>query len=88
MPANLDAEIQRNYAVFVDLLEDLLPANLGRYALLCDQKLAGLFDSPGEAARCGFETFGDNVDTIQPVTDQPVDMGFMSNAIRDGASPK
>lgn len=88
MPRLIEAEIQRNYAAFVDLLQSLLPANLGRYALVHDQQLEGVFDTPAEAARSGFAKFGDEHYSIQFVTDEPVDLGFMSNAIRPGASPK
>jgi hypothetical protein len=82
------AEIQRNYAAFLDMLDELLPHSFGRYALLHDQKLEGVFDSPGEAARTGFAKFGSMPYSIQIVTDEPVDLGFMSNAIRAGAAPR
>jgi hypothetical protein len=88
MPRTLEAEIQRNYATFVQLLGDLLPRDMGRYALLHDCRLAGVFDTPSEAARMGFAKFGHEHYSIQMVTDEPVDLGFMSNAVRSGASPK
>ena len=88
MQHSITVEVQRNYAAFVDMLDELLPANLGRYALLHHQKLEGVYDSPGEAARSGFVRFGKAPYSIQIVTDEPVDLGFMSNAIRSGAAPK
>jgi hypothetical protein len=88
MTRPIEAEIQRNYAAFVGFLRDLLPQDLGRYALVYDQSLEGVFDTPGEAARTGFAKFGNAHYSIQVVTDEPVDLGFMSNAIREGASPK
>jgi hypothetical protein len=86
MAYSQQVEIQRNYATFLDMLGKLLASHAGRYALLHDQKLAGVFDSPGEAARAGFARFGDKPYSIQHVTDEPVDLGFMSNAIRAGAA--
>lgn len=88
MATTIEAEIQRNYAAFTDMLATLLPHHSGRYALLHNQELAGVFDTPGDAARCGRSEFGDSPYSIQIVTDEPVDLGFMSNAIRQGARPK
>jgi hypothetical protein len=88
MAHSIEVEIQRNYAAFQDMLGRLLLTDSGRYALIHDRELAGLFDSPAEAARNGFAKFGKSPYSIQLVTDEPVDLGFMSNAIRPGASPK
>lgn len=88
MAHSIEVEIQRNYAAFIDMLDKLVPKDLGKYALLHDQKLAGVFETPSEAAINGFAKFGKSPYSIQIVTDEPVDLGFMSNAIRQGASPK
>lgn len=80
----IEVEIERNYAAFLDMLTDLLPSEAGRYALLHNQLLEGVFDSPGEADRCGFAKYGRKPYSIQLVTNEPVDLGFMSNAIRAG----
>ena len=88
MSHSIEVEIQRNYAAFLDMLARLLPADRDRYALLHEQSLAGIFDSPAEAARAGFAKFGHAPYSIQIVTDEPVDLGFMSNAVRQGAAPK
>jgi hypothetical protein len=80
----IEVEIERNYGAFLDMLADLLPTDHGRYALMHDMRLEGVFDSPGEAERAGFAKFGRNPYSIQFVTDEPVDMGFMSNAMYHG----
>jgi hypothetical protein len=77
----IEVEIERNYAAFVDMLGELIRDNEGRYALLRDRHLEGLFDSPGDAARAGFAKFGDHNYSIQLVTDEPVDLGFYSHAL-------
>ena len=77
----IEVEIERNYAAFVDMLDELIRDNEGRYALLRDRHLEGLFDSPGEAARTGFAKFGDQNYSIQLVTNEPVDLGFYSHAL-------
>lgn len=77
----IEGEIERNYAAFVDMLGELMPDNDGRYALLRNRRLEGLFDSPGDAARTGFAKFGDHSYSIQLITDEPVDLGFYSHAL-------
>ncbi|MDE8651734.1 hypothetical protein [Novosphingobium album (ex Liu et al. 2023)] len=84
MAHSIEVEIERNYAAFLDMLERLMLSNNGRYALLHDQVLEGVFDSPGEADRQGFAKFGRGPYSVQLVTDEPVDLGFMSNAICQG----
>jgi hypothetical protein len=86
MAHTIEVEIERNYGAFLDLLADLIPADSGRYALMHDTVLEGVFDSPGQAARAGFAKFGRSPYSIQLVTDEPVDLGFMSNAIRPGTT--
>lgn len=88
MAHSIEVEIQRNYAAFLDMLENLLPAHLGKYVLLHNQELAGVFETPGAAARDGFAKFGDAAYSIQIVTDEPVDLGFISNAVRSGSPSK
>lgn len=77
----IEAEIERNYAAFADMLGELMRKHEGRYALLRDCQLEGLFDTPGDAARAGFAKFGDHNYSIQLVTDEPVDLGFYSHAL-------
>jgi hypothetical protein len=81
MTHSAEAEIERNYAAFLDMLAALMRDNEGRYALLHDRKLEGLFDTPGNAARAGFARFGNRNYSIQLITDEPVDLGFYSHAL-------
>ena len=77
----IEVEIERNYAAFLDIREELLDKDEGRYALLRDRKVEGIFDSPGEAARIGYKKFGDRNYSVQLITDEPVDLGFYSHAL-------
>ena len=79
-----EVEIERNYAVFLDLLGELMPQNEGRYALFRDCRLEGVFDTPGDAVRSGTARFGDQQFSIQLITDKPVDLGFYSHALPAG----
>lgn len=85
MAHSIEVEIERNYAVFLDLLPRLLPEEAGRYVLLHDRKLKGIFDRPSEAERAGFEQFGNKPYSIQQVDKEPVDLGFYSYALPEGA---
>jgi hypothetical protein len=84
MSHSIEVEIERNYAIFLDLLATLLPKEKGRYALLHDKSLHGIFDSPGEAERAGYAAFGSKPYSIQQVNDEPVDLGFYSYAVAEG----
>ena len=81
MGHSIEAEIERNYAAFLDMLGELKRDHEGRYALLRAQRLEGVFDTPGEAARTGFTRFGDHHYSIQLITEEPVDLGFYSHAL-------
>lgn len=80
----VEVEIERNFAVFADMLVHLLPDQRGRYALLHDQKLIGTYGSAGEAERAGYARFSTAPYSIQLVTDEVADLGFQSYAIREG----
>ena len=84
MAYSIESEIERNYAAFLDMLGDLMHTNEGRYALLRERRLEGVFNTPGEAARVGFAKFGDHRYSIQLITDEPVDLGFYSHALPSG----
>jgi hypothetical protein len=81
MAHSIEVEIDRNYAAFKDLLPSLLVLAEGKYALMRDQRLEGIFDTPGLADRAGYERFGKENYSIQLVSDSPVDLGFYSYAI-------
>ena len=84
MAHTIEVEIERNYAAFVEFLDELMQSDAGRYALLRGCKLEGVYDTPGEAARSGFARFDDRSYSIQLITDEPVDLGFYSHAISAG----
>lgn len=84
MASTREVEIERNYGAFLGLLDNLMIRHEGRYALLRNRKLEGVFDTPGEAVRGGFARFGDHDFSIQLITDDPVDLGFYSHALPAG----
>jgi len=70
------AEVDRNYDVFVRMLGDLLPEHRDQLALMKDGKIVGLFEKPKDALLAAHELFGDDVFSIQEITDEPLDLGF------------
>jgi len=88
MAHSIEVEIERNFAAFIDMLPELLRDSLGRYVLLRDQKLEGVYPTAGEADRAGYEKFRDEPYSIQLVTDEPIDLGFYSYAISQGQNPE
>jgi hypothetical protein len=81
MPDNLQDMIERNYAWFLGQLSTLLPEHRGKYALIHDSRLIGIFANPGDAEREGERKFPNAPYSIQPIEDQAVDMGYFSQAI-------
>ena len=81
MADSVQEAIERNYAWFLGQLSELLPDQRGRYALIHDQQLIGLFDTPGEAEHQGELRFPNGFYSIQPVEDQAVDMGYIAHAL-------
>jgi murein L,D-transpeptidase YafK len=80
MPETHEQAIDRNYTWFLTQLSALLPAHEGRYALIHNQSLIALFDTPGDAQREGERQFPGGFYSIQPVEQEVVDMGYFSYA--------
>jgi hypothetical protein len=76
----LKAEVDRNYDFFQRNLSGFLKDRAGQYALLKSECIVGFYDGPGTAYRAGLAQFSDRLFSVQEVTDQPVELGFMSLA--------
>ena len=86
MARSIEVEIERNYAAFLSMFDELMARAEGRYALFRDQMLKGVFDTAGDAEREGFRRFGDEPYSIQQIRAEPVDLGFYSYALPEGQS--
>jgi hypothetical protein len=75
-----DEEVDRNYAAFVGMLASLLPEHRDQLALMRDERIVGFFDTPRAALEAGYERFDDGIFSIQEVTDQPLHLGYCSDA--------
>ena len=79
----IEVEIERNYAVFMNMLEELMKNDAGKYALFHHQKLEGVYKNAIEAGKAGYDKFKSKPFSIQLVSKDPVDLGFYSYAARD-----
>ena len=73
-------EVDRNYDAFMAILGSILDEHRDQNALMRDGCVVSYFDKPGDAYRAGLQRFPDGVFSIQEVTDEPVHLGFWSNA--------
>jgi hypothetical protein len=76
----LRVEVDRNYDFFQRSLACYLEGHADEYALLKSQAVVDFFDGPGLAYRAGLARFPDKIFSVQKVTDEPVELGFMSLA--------
>lgn len=72
--------IARNYEAFEKMLPSLINAAKGRFALMRDQELVGLFDGASAAHFAGAEKFADGLFSVQKVEEGAISLGFFSYA--------
>jgi len=77
----IQAEVDKNYKAFQEVLPDLLQSHPGKFAVMRHQELADTFDSIEEAVKFAVANYPDNLFSIQEITDTTADQGFFSNAI-------
>ena len=74
----LAVEVDRNYDFFQRHMNEYLPAQYGRYALLRHCKVIGFFADAAQAEETG-EQYADGIYSIQLVDPAPVNLGLYSN---------
>ncbi len=74
-------EVDKNYLAFKAMLPSL-SANAGKYVLLKDGELEGIYDTFRDAVQTANAFFTDDKFSIQQITSHPVDLGFRSRALR------
>jgi hypothetical protein len=78
--------LTENYAAFERMLPKLLNSDAGRYVLLRNQELAGVFDSAATAHAAGRSRFDDGLFSVQKVKEGTISLGFFSYARYCGAT--
>jgi len=75
------AEVDRNYDAFVELLPGLMRTHANKWALLHDGELTAVFDTARDAHLAGVKLYPNARYSVQEVTDRPVDLGWFSHAV-------
>ena len=74
-------EIDRNYTAFKTLLPDLMKTSGGKWALLHNATLEGVFDTARDARLAGTKLYADGLFSVQEVRNRAVDLGWFSHAV-------
>lgn len=72
--------IAQNYEAFEKMLPGLLKTAKGKFALLRDCELVGIFDSASAAHFAAVDRFDDNLFSVQKIEESAVSLGFFSYA--------
>ena len=71
-------EVDKNYSFFKEELPELLKEHKGKFVLIREQNIEGMFETFEQAFLEGKERFSDNLFSIQEVTEESVDLGSVS----------
>ena len=74
-------QINRNYTAFKALLPDLMKTGGGKWALLHNATLEGVFDTARDARLAGTKLYADGFFSVQEVRSRPVDLGWFSHVV-------
>jgi hypothetical protein len=72
-------QVDRNYDAFMGMLDSILAEHRDELALMRDGEIVGYFNTPRELLVAAAERFPDGIFSIQEVTDEPLDLGFLSH---------
>ena len=75
-----ESEVDLNFDAFCGMLPELLQKAPGKYALLHKERLVELYDSSVAAFIEGARQFGEQMYSVQEVTQQSDNLGFYSYA--------
>lgn len=78
------SEIDRNLVFFKKKLPDLLNHHRGRYVLLRDKEIVGIYDTVRDAQMTGQKFYDDELFSIQKVEDRAIELGYFSHAVHLG----
>lgn len=78
----IQKEIDNNYEEFQKLLPELFSQNAGKFALLKDRKVVGIFDTMLDALSAGKLAFSDGLFSVQEIKfDKNVNLGLFSTSL-------
>ncbi len=73
-------EVDRNYEEFQKLLPTLDDKS-GKFALMREGRIINFYDTFADAYTTGKAVYDDRLFSVQRVTTEPVDLGFLSHAL-------
>ena len=74
-------EVDRNYAVFQKLLPQLLIKQRGKVALMRGGEIVAVANDIATAEAEGIRLFKDGIFSVQPITDEVVELGSRAHAV-------
>ena len=77
----IQEEIDRNYTAFKALLPDLMKTSGGKWALLHNAALEGMFDTARDARLAGTKLYAEGLFSVQEVRSRAVDLGWFSHVV-------
>lgn len=75
-----EEDLDRNFDAFSAALPQLIKANRGKFAVVRDGSLSGVYDTLLDAHKAGWRLFNDERFSVQEITDEPVCLGIYSYA--------
>ena len=79
-------EVDRNFSFFQKELSKLLVSDRGKFALIHDCQISGLYETVVDAQTAGSQIYPDGLFSIQKITDEIGDLGFFSHAMHLGSA--
>lgn len=77
MPVLLEVELK----AYEDHRDELLGTNSGKFVLIKGEQIVGVFDTPVDAIRAGYERFGNVPFLVKQIVQVEIPQNFTSNLI-------
>ena len=74
-------EVDANFQAFEEQLPELLKRYAGKHALMKDCKVVEIFDTDLDAMRAGYRLFEDGIFSVQKISREIIDLGFVSHEV-------
>ncbi len=73
-------EIENNYAIFKNVLPQIIDNHRGTFALMKDGKIIDYYSTAIDAERAGYGAYKDGMFSVQKVDDSLVNLGVFTDA--------
>ncbi|MGE3292318.1 MAG: hypothetical protein AB7O95_13140 [Geminicoccaceae bacterium] len=83
--SSIQEEVDKNFVAFKRILPQLLESKRDMFALMRDEQVVEVYNTATDALRTGQRFYQDGVFSIQKITDEPEDLGYLSHAVHSGS---